>query len=209
MTLRAIVLALCVVASPTAANAATVSVHRPPCADEQGKYGQCNPDEARFVAASGERNDLTFTAEQGTPGSSVVTITFHDTGAPLHPDPGCEQVDEHTVKCTSFALVAIVDTGDGDDTVDGVGQINGGSGNDTLTGSYLDGGPGDDKLQGTDQTDFLYAGPGRDVVSGGAGDDTIMGGGGGAGGAGVGGGGGNAGGPHARPQGGVAPSLWQ
>jgi hypothetical protein len=70
-------------------------------------------------------------------------------------------------------MIPIVDVGDGDDKVDGPGQINGGVGNDVLSGSSLNGGAGDDRLTGTDQTDVLTGGPGQDTISAGAGNDTI------------------------------------
>src|SRR3954451_20405886 len=111
---RAAAIAVALLTFPAASEAGTVTLHRPPCADEQGKYGQCNPDEATFTAAPGERNDLTFKYDPASPGSPPASITFHDSGATLQvPDKSCEQIDEHTARCTSYALIAIVDAGDG------------------------------------------------------------------------------------------------
>ena len=168
----ALAVVLVALALPGAARAATVGIYVPPCQEEQSKYGQCYPDEARFKAAPGEPNDLTITAgSTSVPGG--VSYTFHDGGAPVQADRTCQQIDEHTAKCSSMTLVPIVDVGDGDDKVEGPGQINGGAGNDVLTGSLLNGGPGDDQLTGTDQTDVLIGGPGHDTISAGAGNDTI------------------------------------
>ncbi len=56
--------------------------------------------------------------------------------------------------------------------------INGGAGNDDLTGStgndYLAGGDGDDILRGNAGDDTLNGGRGRNIIRGGEGDDTII-----------------------------------
>jgi uncharacterized repeat protein (TIGR01451 family) len=93
-------------------------------------------------------------------------------------------------------LAAIhVSLGDADDTGDASGQVNpavvvtfdGGPGNDTITGSpqtdiilggdgddTLDGRGGDDAIDGGNDNDTLVGGPGQDLVSGSAGDDTLI-----------------------------------
>jgi Ca2+-binding RTX toxin-like protein len=104
--------------------------------------------------------------------------------------------DEMTVK----SLVAKVDGGAGNDTliVDGGygAQVNGGEGDDTITvfctpiqgmssSPSVDGGPGNDTITGSDRADHLNggadndtieAGDGNDIVAGNAGDDVIDGG---------------------------------
>jgi Ca2+-binding RTX toxin-like protein len=169
----ALAIAIAMTALAPSAHAATVSVFVPPCADEQSKYGQCYPDQARFTAETGERNTLTITAEAQA-GTSPASVTFHDDSATITADKTCRQVDEHTATCTGYAIGAVVDAGDGDDTVSGPGEIQGGVGDDTLTGSQLEGGAGNDHLQGTDQTDVLIGGPGNDTIDGGPGNDTIV-----------------------------------
>jgi hypothetical protein len=174
MMRAALAAAFAVAVLPGVAHAASVTVYVPPCAEEQSKYGQCYPDEARFTAQPGERNDLTITSGPGGTLGQGTAVTFHDEGAPVQAMGNCQQVDDHTAKCISYALIAVVDVGDGDDSVSGSGQVKGGAGNDVLSGSSLDGGPGDDTLKGTDQTDVLTGGPGHDTIDGGAGNDTIV-----------------------------------
>jgi Ca2+-binding RTX toxin-like protein len=59
-------------------------------------------------------------------------------------------------------------------------HLNGGSGNDRITGragnDVLNGGPGDDTIAGDAGNDVIDGGPGDDVLLGGAGNDTITGG---------------------------------
>ncbi len=76
----------------------------------------------------------------------------------------------------------------GNDTFDGSGAslervrlaMNGGDGDDVLTGSdgndTLDGGDGDDKLSGLGGNDTINGGAGNDVLSGGSGNDNLAGG---------------------------------
>lgn len=59
-------------------------------------------------------------------------------------------------------------------------EMDGGAGNDTLTGSsrtsLIVGGPGDDFIWGRDGNDLLRGGPGDDWIGGGGGNDVILGG---------------------------------
>ena len=159
-------------ASP--AGAATVSVYRPPCSLEQSKYGQCNPDQAQFSAKPGEANRVTITRTVDPP-LYQPKVAFRDDGAPLTAGEGCTQVDDHSADCTGYQLVAVVDTGDGDDSVQGPGIVDAGPGNDLVIGDgVLTGGPGDDQLQGGDQNDTIMGGPGRDILAGGGGNDTLQ-----------------------------------
>jgi hypothetical protein len=160
---------------PAAAQAASVSVHVPPCAPEQSKYGACYPDQARFAAASGEQNKVTVSRSVDPP-SYQPRLTITDSGAALHAGAGCTQVDEHTATCTGYNLIANVAAGDGDDSVDGPAyDVDGGPGNDVLTGASVEhGGPGNDTLRGADTGSSLDGGAGRDTISGGSGNDTIV-----------------------------------
>jgi hypothetical protein len=67
-----------------------------------------------------------------------------------------------------------LDGGPGDD------RIQGGAGNDVITGGagsdYIDGGSGDDRIDGGGGNDVLYGGAGKDVIQGGSGDDYVEGG---------------------------------
>lgn len=174
MSPRAAVVALVLLVSPAAARAATVSVYVPPCALEQSKYGQCYSDEARFQAAPGEVNHVTVTSAADPPAYQP-RLTFTDTGAPLEAGAGCTQLDAHSATCTGYDLVAKVDAGDGDDTVEGPGTLIGGPGNDVLRGGSVEqGGPGDDQLYASDSGSLLDGGPGRDQITGGAGNDTFL-----------------------------------
>jgi hypothetical protein len=131
-----------------------------------------------YGADPGETNDVTLSRD----GSSLV---FHDSAAPLQAD-GCEQVDEHTVRCpppTGPAGFVWVYTEDGDDhahVVDVSGVfVSGGSGSDTLStdvgGNRLDGGSGPDRLTGSTGDDTLLGSQGRDRLYGLEGDDQLAG----------------------------------
>jgi Ca2+-binding RTX toxin-like protein len=71
--------------------------------------------------------------------------------------------------------------GSGNDTLEGEGQIEGGTGDDVLrlTGAspdidVLDGGPGNDQIQASDTPATLIGGPGTDDLRGGAGNDALI-----------------------------------
>jgi hypothetical protein len=152
----------------------------------------------RFQAAPGETNEVTIGSE--APGSAVFDV--HDAGAVLQPSGTCASVDPHTVACTlspspgaavmaqlgdgddSFTLtgpgpnpVADVDGGPGNDTITGACTANGGDGDDTITlcdtGAAANGGPGNDTITGGAGGDVLTGGGGRDVLRGGANDDFL------------------------------------
>ena len=164
-------------AAPAAAHAASVSVYSPPCDPLQSKYGQCYPDQARFVGGPGEANRVTVTYVALPNGVSGQMLRFEDRGATLQAGGGCSQVDEHTADCTGYALQVNVSTGDGDDTVS-VGfssVVDGGDGNDVIDAAgNVKGGAGDDTLAGGDFGDVLQGGTGSDQIAGRGGNDTIQ-----------------------------------
>lgn len=148
---------LALMLSPDAAVAATVTAGEIP--GNKGPTGY----EARFVAAPGEVNDLTVTRDRSG-------ATFADRGAPLQAGTGCIQLDEHRARCARGD--PRVQLGDGPDrarTSDGF--LDGGEGNDVLDGSWSTGGPGEDVVRGGKGNDSLAGGVGADVVTGGDGDD--------------------------------------
>ena len=94
--------------------------------------------------------------------------------------------DPYTAYCSAGALRVLMGAGD-----DGVRvhapldvplTVDGGEGDDGLSGSYeggsetLSGGPGDDSITGSGGNDVVDGGPGRDKVNGGPGADTVLGG---------------------------------
>ena len=89
-----------------------------------------------------------------------------------------------TINLSGLATVSglsFLDGGGGDDLVTGTNfadDLRGGAGNDTLTGlagnDVLNGGAGNDTLSGGDGNDTLIGGAGNDVQLGGDGDDTFV-----------------------------------
>jgi hypothetical protein len=77
-------------------------------------------------------------------------------------------------------LTTGIATGEGTDTLIGIEDIGGGSGNDSLTGNsgnnFILGWAGDDFLSGLDGNDVLFGGDGNDILNGGAGNDVVFGG---------------------------------
>ncbi|MDD4888483.1 MAG: FG-GAP-like repeat-containing protein [Phycisphaerae bacterium] len=111
----------------------------------------------------------------GSPGADVVTATA----------PNVVTSNGGNVTVGAGIGLVNVSTLAGDDTVDltnlttGVPTaIDGGDGNDTLTGTpgvdYLRGGFGNDSLFGLAGADTLDGGPGNDLLNGGLGDDMIL-----------------------------------
>lgn len=151
------------------------------------------PASDQFVlSAKGERvlfqrvNLVQFAVDMGT-NENVV----------LRPGAGDDVVTINNLTGVASLRQVTVEGGEGNDTIDGSGQLNrgvrlilnggngcdvmrGGSGSDILTGGTgddtLSGGDGNDVLDGGDGDDTLLGGLGLDVLSGGAGDDTLDGG---------------------------------
>ncbi|MFZ5691116.1 MAG: calcium-binding protein [Pseudomonadota bacterium] len=96
---------------------------------------------------------------------------------------GTAQADVLNLSGLTLAPVNVpfVDGGSGDDQLTGsafADDLRGGAGNDTLNGSdgndLLNGGTGNDTLNGGDDNDTLDGGVGIDALDGGAGDDVLV-----------------------------------
>ena len=87
-----------------------------------------------------------------------------------------------TIDCTSADPGKTINGGGGNDTITGTrfnDTINGGAGNDTITGGVgddtLTGGVGNDTITGSAGNDRLSGGLGMDTLSGSAGNDNLSG----------------------------------
>jgi hypothetical protein len=158
--------AACVWLAPAPAEAASVGLAPHP----EGVYGH----EFRLVAAPGERNRVRVDQLQA-PVGTFVTVEIHDAGAALAAGEGCASVDEHTVTCTDAPGVFVWGVRlllrDEDDQVEPLTAAGG-----VVLAVAARGGPGDDRLAGSDGLDDLDGEGGRDEIHGGAGDDVVSGG---------------------------------
>src|SRR5690349_8576394 len=151
------------------------------------------------AAAPGEQNVVTVW-RSANDGSGRQVIHVHDAdgvttppnlltpppAVPLLAGPGCTAVTAHEVACTasSFSKISVA-LGDGDDyfaSAPGLGlpgaSVQGGAGDDYLDGTpngdTLNGGDGDDELFGEAGNDTLVPGTGADsTISGGLGTDIV------------------------------------
>ena len=169
-------IALIVFALPASAHAADVSV-------DAGLL--------RYTATAGAKNNVTFA--EG-PAQTVTVGVATDDNDPLVAGPGCTAAGA-TVVCAGVTS-AVIDAGDMSDRVtaykvDDSGAfvfglstipaiINGGEGNDVLDGTarndLIDGGPGDDMIDGFAGNDTLRGGDGNDDLKPNTGTDTLVGG---------------------------------
>jgi RTX calcium-binding nonapeptide repeat (4 copies) len=175
-------------AVPAAAGAATVSVApyvEPPGTDPFGscsRYMMCPPDMIVVAGGPNENNAVVITAEGSVPAEGGARprsrFIVRDRIAQVQAGPGCSQIDFQAVSCTAGA-VGPVRLGDGDDwfaSALGATDVHGGAGQDVLQdmGGHLTGGAGDDVIVGGDGT----GGGGHDVLTvssgaGGSGDDVL------------------------------------
>jgi hypothetical protein len=156
---------LAALALPAAAHAATVTATYEYIPGYRGSGNEQGT--VTIVAAPGERNAITISADRG--------LDVADAGAPLTAGPGCAATATG-VTCTDPAgqpaWSGSVDVGDGDDavttTVAGSFTVRGGDGDDRLTLRHafgiLDGGAGNDTLHGGDVSATIVGGPGDDVM---------------------------------------------
>jgi hypothetical protein len=152
------------------AHAATITVRSHP----EPVYG----NEVVYLAAPGERNQVTLPAVRldGSMGADAWEV--HDDGAVISATGPCEAVDDHTARCRdTFTGDPIggyrVRLGDGDDTLRVASQAT----STFVARVVVDGGPGDDRLFGGDSEyvfgDHLSGGGGRDELHGGPGPDVL------------------------------------
>jgi Ca2+-binding RTX toxin-like protein len=162
------------------------------------------PEAAHASTASVVAGVLTYAADPGEANDVTVSTNglfkrITDTGATISPGIGCVPILSNIVDC-SAVLSAVVNAGDGADTVAVsvllASVLNGGGGNDTLTGGagidVLNGGDGVDTVSYTDRSGNVTADLdgladdgealeldtiGLDVenLTGGSGDDTLTG----------------------------------
>ena len=179
MTLKPIALAIAVLAlgaAPAGAATAQITVTHSRGTHESDVINMA----PGYRAAPGESNHLTVSG-------SAREIVLSDSGAAITPGNGCSAIDDHSVRCRPDSLGRYdfldgvdVELGDGDDELTptrpddiGVG-VDGGPGNDTLTGDgTLSGGDGNDRLVGGADSDLLDGGRGNDTLDGGPGADWL------------------------------------
>lgn len=132
--------------------------------DEEGPVELVNGE--LIVTGSSDSDSVTVTANNG-----VITVTYSGL-----PDQTFNESDVESIA---------VSLGDGDDSIrvdfiDVPAIINGGAGDDFLEGSrggdLFDGGSGNDTLEGFSGNDTLIGGLGDDWILGGTGDDLLLGG---------------------------------
>jgi len=123
-------------------------------------------------------------------GDGSDTITFVDaensdyTSVLINSGDGNDSVDISGLSAASYdEIIRLVNGGEGNDTITGsasADKLNGDSGADTIYGGdgddWIFGGSEDDTLYGEDGDDVLVGDSGSDIVKGGAGSDIVMGG---------------------------------
>jgi Ca2+-binding RTX toxin-like protein len=136
---------------------------------------QMSGSELRFVAGSGEVNNVTVTPQLGQ------VYELRDAGATVSASAPCRAVGADRAVCPQSGVQSLfVDVGDSADQVtvnfEKTATIAGGPGDDQLSGGggddVLHGGAGDDRLNGGNGDDSLDGGPGADRLEGGNGSNT-------------------------------------
>ena len=111
----------------------------------------------------------------GTAGDDHYIVSEADDGAIVLSDTSGNEVDR--VAAENFLGTVVIDLGDGNDSltldanVSRAIVVNGGTGDDQLTGNYFD-----NRLKGGEGNDTLFGGGGQDQLLGQAGDDSMDGG---------------------------------
>ncbi|HEV2813829.1 MAG TPA: calcium-binding protein [Solirubrobacteraceae bacterium] len=178
-------------ACATTASASTVAIEH--TAIYSGGYS------LRYLAAAGERNDVTMEFANGG-GHYHSVVRSADAGPVIEPGAGCRALDPHAVECAIAAETREgmenhfqshrLELGDQDDTIrfrypsrteSSMGAaVDGGPGADTLTApphGGVGGGPGPDHLFApVTGSAGLHGGPGADVLTGSDRDDYLTGG---------------------------------
>lgn len=135
-----------------------------------GNVTAFDPDMDSFTFALAGGPDQSFFSINATTGalSFIASPDFEtpeDAGANNVYDVIVSATDTHGASSTQTLHVTVTDVVESGQT------INGGNGNDTLNGTT-----GDDTINGGNGNDTIYAGDGNDTASGGNGSDTIYGG---------------------------------
>jgi hypothetical protein len=152
----------------------------------------------RYVAASGERNDVTMEFANGA-GHYHSVVWIADAGAVIEPGTSCRAIDPHAVECAIAAETREgteqmfdehrLELGDQDDALrfrfpertdfSMDAAVDGGPGADTLHGSPFGGaagGPGPDHLIAPTTGGSLHGGSGADLLTGSEERDSLTGG---------------------------------
>ena len=144
----------------------TVEPPGTPPEESCSRYAQCAPASVAVADPGGERNDLSIELVAGR-------VVVRDRSAALQAGAGCAAEPDGSVSCPGAQVFAVT-AGPGDDKVVApMASIDGGEGDDDLTGFNVQGGAGNDTITGTDGSDVLAGGPGADRVDARAGDDLI------------------------------------
>jgi hypothetical protein len=145
--------ALLSVLAPATAHAATIQA-----TGGCSRYQNCDYV-VNVRAAPGEENHLSMTVVDGSP-------VFSDPGVGLKAGRLCSNIDDHTVRCVDEVVLRVkVFAGDRDDTVDASDYAH--------SPVTVEGGPGNDVITGSPSRDWLNGGPGVDRISGGPGQDWV------------------------------------
>jgi Ca2+-binding RTX toxin-like protein len=138
-------------------------------------------DAVQYVADAGETNHVTI--DQG---ADFDEVEIRDTGATITPGAGCVSIAANAVRCSDPDRLIEAALGDGDDFLtvrvadwsvlrgeEGGDRIDAGDGSYEQT-EYIFGGPGNDVLRGRRGMDVLNGGSGADLMSGGTSCDAEL-----------------------------------
>jgi hypothetical protein len=142
-------------AAGVAAVAATLATAGSAAADQRADLASVAHD-TLFVTGSRESDQLALRLEAGAPGT--LQVDFGDDG-----------VAEFSFDRTTFSRIEISARG-GDDRIR-IDQVNGAFADEAVT---MDGGGGDDTMDGGDAAELFIGGSGRDAVDGNRGNDTAL-----------------------------------
>ena len=174
---------LAVLALVPTAGAATIRVDLV-CINYSGKGPETCSNVLAFQAAPGEANNVTADPpaagsivfrDAGAPLTAAGACTQVDATTARCPNAGGSVLlgDGNDRLRFPAGVEQEVFGEAGDDDLAGPKTVRGDDGNDTLSGPQLDGGEGNDVLTGTTGADVLYGDHGDDTMNGGPGRDTV------------------------------------